>query len=117
MEQFKAPEQFRVQTGMLATSESAGNNGYFIIPRGKDTLAIIASDGMGWEHVSVSLDHRTPTWEEMCTVKDLFWSPEARVVQFHPPHSEYVNMHPYTLHLWRAPDREFVHPPSVLVGY
>jgi len=55
----------------------------------------------GWEHVSVSCEDRTPTWDEMCMVKDAFWSEEEAVVQMHPPRSQYVNLHPYCLHLWR----------------
>jgi hypothetical protein len=54
----------------------------------------------GWEHASVSLRHRCPTWEEMCRVKDLIWAPEDTVMQFHPPKSDYVNRAKYCLHLW-----------------
>ena len=60
---------------------------------------VIASDGGGWEHVSVSPCNKKrkvcPTWEEMCAIKDMFFDPEERVVQFHPSRSEYVNDHPY----------------------
>jgi len=55
----------------------------------------------GWEHVSVSLPNRCPTWNEMCWVKELFWSDDKLVVQYHPPKSEYVNTAKYCLHLWR----------------
>lgn len=55
----------------------------------------------GWEHVSVSLPHRCPTWEEMVRIKNLFWREDEAVMQLHPPKSDYVNFHPYTLHLWR----------------
>lgn len=34
---------------------------------------VIWSQGGGWEHVSVCPANRTPTWEEMCQVKDIFW--------------------------------------------
>lgn len=53
-----------------------------------------------WEHVSVSALF-TPTWNEMCWVKDAFWEDEEFVLQFHPPKSEYVNVHGRCLHLWR----------------
>lgn len=69
-----------------------------------------------WEHVSVSLPNRCPMWEEMCRVKNLFWSPETCVVQYHPPESEYVNNAKYCLHLWRWLPGEFPRPPSILVG-
>jgi hypothetical protein len=38
------------------------------------------------------------------------------VVQFHPPKSQYVNCHPYCLHLWRNKNQEVILPPSILVG-
>lgn len=75
----------------------------------------IASEGMGWEHVSVSAK-RAPTWEEMCFFKSLFWDDDDIVVQFHPKKSEYVNDCKTALHLWRERDKEFPHPPKYLVG-
>lgn len=77
---------------------------------------MVASSGFGWEHVSVSMPHRCPTWAEMCFVKKLFWEPEDCVVQYHPPQSNYVNVHPYCLHLWRALDSQMPTPPHWMVG-
>jgi hypothetical protein len=86
-------------------------------------LSIIASDGaewpfggVVWEHVSVSRPDRCPTWDEMCRVKRLFWEPDECVVQFHPPESEYVNVHRHCLHLWKPVGVEVVLPPSLCVG-
>lgn len=45
-----------ISSGPLGTSAADGNNGLFVIPRGngsKQNLTIIASEGEGWEHVSV----------------------------------------------------------------
>lgn len=85
-------------------------------------LRVIANRGVRdsayWEHVSVSTPDRCPTWEEMCIVKDLFWSEDELVVQFHPRKIDYVNCHPRTLHLWR-PTRhkdKMPTPPTHLVG-
>jgi hypothetical protein len=69
-----------------------------------------------WEHVSVSLPDRCPTWEEMARVKALFWEAADCVVQFHPPESEYVNHHPFCLHLWRPIGEQIKTPPAILVG-
>jgi len=69
----------------------------------------------GWEHVSVSCERRTPNWLEMSWVKNLFWTEEETVVQFHPRRSVYVNCHPYCLHLWRRVEG-FPEPPPELVG-
>lgn len=115
---FHVPEKFRVTSGKMGSSESFGNNGCFVIQtiKLKQRLNVIASDQGGWEHVSVSLGHRSPTWEEMCAIKDMFWDAEDCVVQYHPPKSEYVNHHPYCLHLWRPVGINFPQPPSIFVG-
>lgn len=71
----------------------------------------------GWEHVSVTVkSKRCPTWEEMCWVKNLFWGEDEAVMQLHPRASEYVNEHPYCLHLWRPLNAWIPEPPSILVG-
>ena len=70
----------------------------------------------GWEHVSVSTRRRCPNWIEMCFVKRLFWFPEETVIQFHPPEADYVNNHPYCLHLWRDTLHGHRLPPTLLVG-
>lgn len=79
----------------------------------------IASTGGGWEHVSVSPCSKArktcPTWEEMCAIKGMFFLPEECVVQYHPPRSEYVNNHPYCLHLWRPVGQTIPRPPMVFV--
>lgn len=115
---FKVPEKFRIKTGALASDDSLGNNGAFwLMLRHSQKVFAIASDMMGWEHVSVSRKDRVPTWDEMCQVKALFWGDEDCVVQFHPPKSEYVNNHPFCLHLWRPVGSEFPLPPSIMVGF
>jgi hypothetical protein len=79
-------------------------------------VIIIASWGGGWEHVSVSLRRRCPTWDEMCMIKDIFWRDDECAVQYHPTKSEYVNNHPYCLHIWKKMGSEFDTPPSIFVG-
>jgi hypothetical protein len=110
-------EAGRVREGPLASTPDYGLTGAFIVkaPKGAK-LAVIASDGEGWEHVSVSLRHRCPDWLEMCFVKDLFWREDETVLQFHPPKSEYVNHHPFCLHLWKPIGRSVLLPPTLLIG-
>jgi hypothetical protein len=114
---FKVPEKFRVKIGPFKTTEADGNNGLFVFTINKVAFQVLASDGKGWEHVSVTLiqEGRSPLWEEMCVIKDLFWSKDACVLQFHPPESEYVNSHPYCLHLWRKIGSEIETPSRMLV--
>lgn len=125
---FHVPHRFRLRAGRFGSTDEIGNNGAFFVPTrpGQTPFTVIASDGLlmhgddaalsGWEHVSVSLPTRCPSWEEMSRIKGLFWDAGDCVVQFHPPHSEYVNNHRYCLHLWRAIATPFPMPPSILVG-
>lgn len=76
----------------------------------------IASWGMGWEHVSVSTQHRCPTWEEMNWIKDQFFDSDEAVMQLHPPKHNYINNHPHCLHLWKPVDVEIPQPPLEMVG-
>ena len=58
----------------------------------------------------VSHPRRCPTWDEMCMVKRRFWGPDVECVQFHPREDDYVNLHPYSLHIWRPADGELRFP-------
>lgn len=123
---FKFPEKYRLRNGPYgSTLEEHGLNGAAFIPYrpGKPPLKVIASNGDDmppedrWEHVSVSLPDRCPTWEEMCYVQGLFWGPEDTVMQLHPPRKDWVNNHPYCLHLWRPVNGQVIPaPPQYLVG-
>jgi hypothetical protein len=116
----KKLEKYRNKKGMWASREG-DKFGLFFIPMsmGKAPLKVISSPlGEGeWDHVSVSLPNRCPTWDEMCFIKNLFWGEEETVIQFHPPKSEYVNNHPYCLHLWKNNKLKIETPPNILVGY
>lgn len=85
--------------------EPYANYGAFLIKYQSYEMFIISSgsdNGTEWEHVSVSLKNgKTPTWDMMCFVKDLFFTDDETVVQYHPKKSQYVNMHKNCLHLWR----------------
>ncbi|MBQ9168895.1 MAG: hypothetical protein IJX67_10895 [Oscillospiraceae bacterium] len=98
-----------------------GGKGCFKVFVGGRSFFCIVSNGGGWDHVSVTPCNRKrqtcPTWEEMCEIKDLFFLPEECVVQYHPPKSDYVNMHPYCLHLWKPNGVEMPRPPAIFVGF
>lgn len=81
-------------------------------------LSVIADNGIRspeWEHVSVSLKERCPTWEEMCQIKDLFFREDEAVIQIHPAKEEYVNIHKNCLHLWRPKNQKLPLPEKRLV--
>lgn len=114
---FHVPNQYRVHESELRPSDDFGNNGWFKYRISSSVvLIIIASDGFGWEHVSVSLSYRCPTWEEMCIVKNMFWDEQDCVIQYHPPEAEFINNHPYCLHMWAKKGYEFPRPPNITVG-
>ena len=113
-------EKGRVKDGLWASDSTFGINGMFRVtypPTGR-TVHILASNGGGWEHVSISIEgaNRCPTWEEMSWVKDQFWRSDEWVIQFHPAAEDYVNCHPYVLHLWAPLGVDFPHPPAEYVG-
>jgi hypothetical protein len=114
----------------LPGSERADKfNGAFRIPHPWEehiNLCVICSDGGDWEHVSVTLAptelvhqekaRRTPTWEEMAWIKNLFWESHEAVMQLHPPEYDYVNCHKYCLHLWKPCNQLIPLPPAWMVG-
>ena len=98
-------EKYRIKEGIFG-SHKFSKNGCFRIPYQAFILTVMASDGRldGWEHVSVSLRNRCPNWKEMCYIKSLFWDEEEFAIQIHPAKKDYVNNHPYCLHLWKPID-------------
>ncbi len=118
---FHAPDKYRILTGPLGSDPGSINNGAFEITMKRNEKAfVIASDGFAWEHVSVHMIKKgraaTPTWDEMCRIKDLFWDGEDCVIEYHPPKSRYVNNHKNCLHLWRPMGRDIPLPPTFLTG-
>lgn len=112
----------RLRRGPMGSDDSYGMNGAFgfNMPGEPRMICVVASDQMGWKHVSVSfgqVSNKTPSWEIMCWVKDIFWDEEDAVIQIHPKKSDYVNYHKGCLHLWQCIDgREQPLPPSIFVG-
>lgn len=103
--------EHRIRSGLAASDDSLGRTGSFQF--GALNVLAFFPDPFGWEHVIVSRLDQTPTWDEMCFVKDCFWAPEEMVWQYHPPASQASNIHPYALHMWRKLGFEFPMPPSV----
>ena len=82
-------------------------------------MTVIWSYGGGWEHISIDGKNRMPAWDEMCQLKEMFFTEDECCVQYHPPKSEYVNNIPYCLHIWKPIEQYsgvLPIPPSLLVG-
>lgn len=111
MRDLTAYNQFRVK-GMPPGDK---HNGAFMMKIKGETYTIIASDGGGWDHVSISSKHKVPSWATMCQVKDLFFHEEEIVMQLHPKKSDYVNIDKNCLHLWRPQQVDIPTPPKSFV--
>lgn len=75
--------------------EHVTGRGLYVIVSG-----CVEGDGRRWIHVSCSRSDRLPSWSDLRKVKDAFIGRERKAIQVLPPASEYVNFHPYVLHLW-----------------
>lgn len=111
-------EKLRCTTGRFATRIHESRGGCFNFRTKSFSILIVVDNGLqtGWEHVSASLEHRCPNWEEMAYIKSLFWEDNETVIQFHPKKTEYKNLHPYCLHMWKKVGVDHDLPPSILVS-
>ena len=100
----------------IAKEGEDGFRGQYYDKASRCHLNFIMSWGAGFEHCSVSLPTRCPSWEQMCSIKEAFWKDDECCMQLHPPKSNYVNNHPYCLHIWRPINQEIPQPPSLMVG-
>ena len=101
---------------LYGVSGDSGNGCFKVFVNGR-SFFVIASNGGGWDHVSVTIKsgNRCPTWEEMCSIKDMFFLPEECVLQYHPAKKDYVNIHQYCLHLWRPQNQQIPIPDNGFV--
>lgn len=93
------------------------HNGAFLLklPDSRLEFKVLAANGDGWEHVSVSTTERCPKWSEMQHIKEMFFADDEVVMQLHPAKSDYVNVHPNCLHLWRPLAQEIPLPSMWMV--
>ena len=92
--------------------------GMFMIPSPFDQkpIAVVASSGEGWDHVSVSRSNRCPNWPEMEFIAGLFFKDDETAMQLHVPTSDHINNHPYCLHWWRPHGAPIPRPDAIMVG-
>lgn len=83
----------------------------------KWTGSVIWSRSEGWDHVSVSPYKKryTPSWDDMCKIKEMFFKDDETVMQMHPAKSDYVNVMNNCLHLWRPTEEKLPVPPKIFV--
>lgn len=79
-------------------------------------LHFIFSWACGFEHLSVSTTVKTPTWEQMSMMKNIFWREDEICMQLHPAKENYIDNMPHCLHIWRPINKEIPTPPNLMVG-
>lgn len=101
---------------MVRQSAEDGFSGWVNVGKGFGNAPFfICSYGGGWDHVSVSFSNRCPTWDEMCKVKDIFFDEDECCIEYHPAKKNYVNVHPYCLHIWKPQKETIPTPPTLYV--
>jgi hypothetical protein len=91
--------------------------GWAVAEAGDDGCKLLASSGLvavvsgnveqdkrRWIHLSVSAPGRTPTWEELVSVKEMLLGKHSLAIQVIPPRSRYITIHPDVLHLFMCAD-------------
>jgi hypothetical protein len=118
----EAPEVLRAMGVTDKDKLDPKRNGLFLLEfgnsntlRGISSLKVIASVGGGWDHVSVSLEYRCPTWAEMQFIAELFFKPDECAMQLHVPAKDHINQHPFVLHWWRPRLKLIPLPPKSFV--
>lgn len=100
-------------------------NGAFVIDRYKngEFYLVVAASGEGWDHVSVSLHRKNganikkcPSFEEMMMIKEKTFEDNEIVFQIHPKEEDYINTHPFCLHLWKPCNYDINVPPLNLMN-
>ena len=99
----------------------SGTDGFFghvYFDYGKSkVMKVIFSYGEGWEHASMSFHDRCPDWGEMCRIKNMLWNKDETCIQYFPAEKDYVNLHPYCLHIWKPIGVEIPKPPKLMIGF
>lgn len=117
LEKLMKANRWRIRTGVMGSDETAGWNGAFIVPLEGEMWQVILSDGLGWRHLSITNAQKNmlPSWNVMCRVKEYFFGDDSWTVQYHPPKDDYIDVHPYVLHLWEPLNEELPKPFSFMV--
>lgn len=83
---------------------------------GGGELRVMAANGDGWDHVSVSRADRIPSWTEMEAMKRVFFKPDEIAYQLHVPAEDHINHHPHCLHIWRPHRSKIPLPPKWMIA-
>ena len=115
MRDLRVFEAYRINTQYGGPGDKFGGAFEMYNPGTDSILRVIASCGDGWDHVSVSLPDRTPTWSEMEFVKRRFFADDELAWEYHMPPTEHISIHPHVLHIWRKHGFKMPTPPTEMV--
>lgn len=99
------PDSLQLKDGRVLTYHSpmAGGKAYRCV----DGMAVVATFDPSPHgtllHLSASYAKRLPRWRDLTLLRDAFFPPDVDVIQVLPRAGEYVNAHPFCLHLFQAP--------------
>lgn len=71
-----------------------------------DGSQVIVSLDDGLWHMSISFPNRLPTYDELKKARYKYLPEVHYAAQIFPPESEFVNVHPYCIHLWELGEKE-----------
>lgn len=109
----KQLEQYRVKHPLTGCMGDESNGALNIKPFGK--FVIFSSEG-GWEHVSVSRRSRMPSYDDLISIRKMFWDDDDCVMQLFVPSKDHININQFCLHLWRPINgQEIPRPPGFMV--
>ena len=97
----------RVLPANYAQQEDYANAAFY---RRQDGMTVISEvavyDKRMWLHVSCAFADQLPSWTDLREVKTVFCGPKRLALSILPSEAEYVNIHPYVLHLWCPLDHD-----------
>jgi hypothetical protein len=114
LEKLCRANRWRIRTGAVASTDEAGFNGYFLVPLDGTFWMVRLNDQNGWRHVAITnaQNKRLIPWHISYKIKQLFFSDEAWVVEFHPPPGNYIADR-WAHHLWEPLNETLPVPPVV----
>ncbi len=74
--------------------------------------AVIVTIENGGYHMSISHAQRLPTYEELKAARYKFCPDYCYMAQIFPPQDEFINVHPYCLHVYEIARRNDIKRPE-----
>ena len=111
-------EILKIRNLQILRSGEDGFHALWTDPITQYRYSIIMSWGGGWEHFSINpiSKNKTPEWDFMCKMKEMFFKDDEACVEYHPRKQDYVNNMPHCLHIWRPIKEKLPCPPDIFVG-